>query len=311
MANQEPAAAPSPRQTLSYLMSLLEARGLRPNSKLGQNFLIDLNLIDLLVRTAEVSRDDLVLEVGTGTGSLTTRLAERAGAVLGVELDPGYYELVRDFTSAHHHVKLLRGDILKNKNQINPAVLEALRDGLARSGLKRLKLVANLPYVVATPVITNFLLSDLPFERMVVTIQWEVAERLAAKPSTKDYSALSVLVQALADVTIVRRLPPGVFWPRPKVHSAFVLIRPNSAKRAAVGDIASLHRFLHRLYMHRRKNLRGALLPHYGERYTKPELDAHLTAHGFDPGTRAEALTVVEHLQLWRSFEASTPGPAA
>lgn len=298
----EPTVNPKPRQTLSYLQQLLEARGLHTNSKLGQNFLIDLNLIDLAVRVAELTREDLVLEVGCGTGSMTTRLAEQAGAVLGVELDPGYVELVRDFTRGQAHVKLIHGDILERKHCINPEVIAALRAGLTHKEIRRLKLVANLPYVVATPVITNLLMSDLPFERMVVTVQWELAERLRARPSTKDFNALSVIVQALADVQVVRRLPPTVFWPRPKVYSAIVLIKPNPAKRAAISDLDRFHGFVHKLYLHRRKNLRGALLPHVADRFDKATLDAHLTRHGFDPQGRAEALKVERHLDLWRSF---------
>jgi 16S rRNA (adenine1518-N6/adenine1519-N6)-dimethyltransferase len=299
---------PSPRQTLSFLQSLLEARGLRPNSKLGQNFLIDLNLLDLIVRTAELDRSDLVLEVGCGTGSLTGRLAGQAGAVLAVDVDAGYLNLARDLTSMFGNIEFLHTDILKNKNTLQPAVLEKLAQMRGRPGLSRLKLVANLPYVVATPVIANLLLSDLELERMVVTVQWELAARLAARPSTPDFGVLSVLVQSLAEVTVVRRLPPSAFWPRPKVESGIVLIQPRAEKRAAVGDLASFHRFLHQLYLHRRKNLRGALWPHLSERFTKPALDAVLVHHGFDPAGRAEALSVADHQRLWRAVS-SSPTP--
>jgi 16S rRNA (adenine1518-N6/adenine1519-N6)-dimethyltransferase len=294
----------SPRQTLSYLRDLFEARGLRPKSKLGQSFLIDLNLLDLIVRVAELDRGDLALEVGTGSGSLTARLAEQAGQVLGVELDAGFCALARETTAAYANVTLLNVDALKNKNQINPVVLDALGTLLARPEIKRLKLVANLPYVVATPVITNFLLTELPFERMVVTIQWELAERLVARPSTKDYSALSVLVQSLAAVEVVRRMPPQAFWPRPKVDSAIVLIRPDPARRALIADLPAFHDFIRDLYLHRRKNLRGALLPVVRGRFTKESLDERLHAHGFDPAGRAEALTVEEHRKLWEALRA-------
>src|SRR5262245_33696451 len=204
---------PAPRQTLSYLRNLFEERGIRPKNKLGQNFLIDLNLIDLLVRTAELSQDDLAVEIGSGTGSLTTRLAAHAGAVLSVEIDPAFHALVRETVGPCDNVVLLHEDVLKNKNQLNPAVLAELEALRQRSGCSRLKFVSNLPYAVATPVISNFLLSELPFERMVVTVQWEIAERLTASPGTKDYGALAVLVQSVADVGLVRRLSPAVFWP--------------------------------------------------------------------------------------------------
>src|SRR5205814_7641611 len=137
------------------------------SSKLGQCFLIDLNLIDVIVREAELTRDDLVLEVGVGTGSLTMKMAELAGAVVGVEIDAGMFALASDFTRAWPNVKLLHGDVLASKHVLNPEVVQLLREGRDRGGFKRLKLVANLPYVVATPVIANLLLlEELPLERM-------------------------------------------------------------------------------------------------------------------------------------------------
>jgi 16S rRNA (adenine1518-N6/adenine1519-N6)-dimethyltransferase len=290
------------RQTLSYLREMFEARGLRPKNKLGQSFLIDLNLLELIVRTAELTPEDLAIEVGTGSGSLTARLCEQAGAVLGVELDPGFFELALESTAAFTNVTLIRADILKSKNQINPEVLEAIDRIRMIAGMKQLKLVANLPYVVATPVISNLLLTNLPFERMVVTIQWELGLRLAAQPSTKDYSALSVIVQSLADVEIVRRLPPSAFWPRPKVDSAIVCIRPRPEKRDRIADLPGFHVFIRELYLHRRKNLRGALLPIFRECYSKAALDGLLIENRFDPAGRAEALSVEEHLRLFDSL---------
>jgi 16S rRNA (adenine1518-N6/adenine1519-N6)-dimethyltransferase len=292
----------SPRQTLTYLRDLFEARGLRPKSKLGQCFLIDLNLVDLIVRCAALSRRDVVVEVGCGTASLTTRLAERAGAVVGVEIDKGFYDMAREFTAAIPHVHILHADILARKNQLNPEVIAAIQQTLKLPGIEQLKLVANLPYVVATPVITEFLLSTLAFERMVVTIQWELAERLVAGPSTKDYGALSVIVQSLADVELVRRMPPAAFYPRPKVDSGIVMIKPSREKRAQIGNVQSFHEFVRQLYVHRRKNLRGALLPMVAERLSKPELDERLRSAGFDPSGRAEALTVEGHQRLWRAI---------
>jgi 16S rRNA (adenine1518-N6/adenine1519-N6)-dimethyltransferase len=292
----------SPRQTLSYLRNLFEGRGIRPKSKLGQNFLIDLNLVDLLIRTAELTGDDLVLEIGSGTGSVTALLAEQAGAVLSVELDAAFCDLTRQAIRGHENVTLMHADILRNKNELNPGVLETLAAMQQRSGCGRLKLVANLPYVVATPVIANLLLSELLFERMVVTVQWEIAERLAATPSTKPYGALAVLVQSVADVTVVRRLAPSVFWPRPKVASAIVHIRPNAAKRARAGDVLRLRHFLRDLYAHRRKNLRGALTGWPTGRREKAVVDTKLAQLGLTGTMRAEALDVEQHLRLCAAF---------
>jgi 16S rRNA (adenine1518-N6/adenine1519-N6)-dimethyltransferase len=296
-------APSSPRQTLSYLRNLFEGRGIRPKSKLGQNFLIDLNLLDLLLRTAELTRSDLAVEIGTGTGSLTARLAEQAGAVLGVEVDPAFYALTREAIAGQDdRVVLLHHDVLANKNAIRTEVLTALEELRQRLGCTTLKLVANLPYAVAVPVLTNFLISELGFERLVATVQWEIAERLLAQPDTKDYGALAVLVQNLADVELVRQLPPAVFWPRPQVGSAIVCIRPSTAKRAHVGDVMRLRRFLRDLYVHRRKNLRGALAGSPRGRVDKAEVDRKLAPLGLDGRVRAETLDLEQHLRLCAAF---------
>jgi 16S rRNA (adenine1518-N6/adenine1519-N6)-dimethyltransferase len=179
-----PVASQQPRQTLSYLQQLFRDRGIQPKNKLGQNFLIDLNLVDLIVRSAELSPDDLALEIGSGTGGLTARLIDQAGAVLSVEIDSSFHSMVCEMLGERPNVMLLYADALKNKNHLNPRVLDALTSLQERSGTRQVKLVANLPYSVATPVIGNFLLTDLPLERMVVTVQAEIAERLLAQPAT-------------------------------------------------------------------------------------------------------------------------------
>jgi 16S rRNA (adenine1518-N6/adenine1519-N6)-dimethyltransferase len=294
---------PSPRQTLTYLRTLMEARGIQPKKKLGQNFLIDLNLLGVIERAAELGREDLVLEVGSGTGSLTNRLAELAGFVLSVEIDPEFFALAQEAVAGRPNVTLLCTDILKNKNRLNPDVLAKLAELQKVSGCSRLKLVANLPYVVAAPVISNFLLSEFSLERMVVMVQWEIAERLLAPPGTEHYGALSVLVQSLADVETIRsRVPPTVFWPRPQVASAIVRIRPSAAKRAHVGDVLRFRSFLRDLYTHRRKNLRGALSGLPSGRRTKAEVDQKLAELGLDPRARAEALNFEQHLRLCAAF---------
>src|SRR5215211_6134965 len=181
---------PSPRQTLSYIQGLLQSRRLVPKNKMGQNFLIDLNLLDLIVRTAELSKEDCVLEVGTGTGSLTTRLANAAGGVFTVELDHEFYEMSRQLLAAWRNVRQMHGDALAGKNELSRHLLDGW-DALAKElGLTRRKLVANLPYAIATPLVANLLIAGVPIERMVVMIQWEVAERMTAAPGTKDYGAL-------------------------------------------------------------------------------------------------------------------------
>jgi 16S rRNA (adenine1518-N6/adenine1519-N6)-dimethyltransferase len=293
---------PSPRQTLSYIQGLLQSRRLVPKNKMGQNFLIDLNLLDLVVRTAELTKEDCVLEVGTGTGSLTARLADRAGGVFTVELDPEFYEMSRQLLAGRANVRQMHGDALAGKNELSRHLLDGW-DALARElGLTRRKLVANLPYAIATPLIANLLIAGVPIERMVVMIQWEVAERMVAGPGTKDYGALAILLQSIADVEVVRRIAPANFWPRPLVDSAIVRIKPNAEKAKRVPDRSAWRAFLRDLYTQRRKNLRQALSGWPQGRRDKKEVDAKLAAAGFDGSARAETLTVEQHLALWAAF---------
>lgn len=296
----------SPRQTLSFLRELLHERGIEPKSKRGQNFLIDLNLLEVLLRRAELTRDDLAIEVGSGTGNMTARLAERAGAVLSVEIDPDFFELARENVDDKTNVVLLHTDVLRRKNDLNPVMLTALEALRVKSKCQHLKLVANLPYSVATPVIANFLISDVPVERMVVTVQWEIAARLLAEPGVKDYGALAVMVQSLAEVSLVRRLPPTVFWPRPQVDSAIVDIRPQADLRQRVvervGGVQAFRNFLRDLYVHRRKNLRMALTGWPGGRRAKEDVDAKLAALNIDGRLRAETLDPEQHLTLCAAF---------
>jgi len=300
--NQTPVTNPAPRQTQSYLCDLFQCNRLHPKNKLGQNFLIDLNLVDFIVRSAELTRADLALEVGSGTGSLTAKLAEVAGSVLSVEIDPAFYALAMETAHGHGNVCFLNADALKNKNQMNPDVLASLAELKEKYRPQRVKLVANLPYAVATPVITNLLIAGVALDRMVVTVQWEIAQKLIARPSTKDYGALAVLVQSLANVEILRRLPPTVFWPRPQVESGIVRIHPNAEKRQQIADVQRFRFFLRDLYSHRRKNLRGGLISVTGHQHEKAIVDAKLAELGYTGTERAEQLSIEQHLQLCEAF---------
>ncbi len=194
---------------------------------------------------------------------------------------------------------------LASKHLINPEVLDNVRAGLAVSPDRTFKLVANLPYNIATPIISNLLVSpDLCPSQMVVTIQLELAERLKAGPESDAYGGLSVLVQSVADVEIVRTLPPKVFWPKPKVESAVVKITPNAEKRAAIADLAWLHAVVRRIFLHRRKNLRRVLYSAWRGQWTKPEVDAMLESLGLTGLVRAEAMNVEEFLSLADALKA-------
>jgi 16S rRNA (adenine1518-N6/adenine1519-N6)-dimethyltransferase len=300
--NENPTTNPAPRQTQSYLRELFQCNRLHPKNKLGQNFLIDLNLVDFLVKSADLTRADLAVEIGSGTGSLTAKLADLAGSVLSVEIDPAFHALALETVHGHDNVRILNADALKNKNLINPDVFTNLEEMKAKYQPQRVKLVANLPYAIATPLITNLLIAGTEIDRMIVTVQWEIAERLTARPNTKDYGALAVLVQSLADVEILRKLAPTVFWPKPQVDSGIVRIIPNAEKRRQVADVQRFRYFLRDLYSHRRKNLRGGLISVTGHQHEKAIVDAKLAEIGYTGTERAETLSIEQHLQLCEAF---------
>ena len=291
-------------QTLSFLRKRFREVGIRPSGRHGQNFLIDLNLQRLIVDAAHLEPRDVVLEVGTGTGALTALIAARAAAVVSVELDPQLHQLASEELYGFENVTLLRQDALKNKNHFDPRVLDALGSRLDAHRGSRFKLVANLPYNIATPVLTNLLASGPVPASMTATIQKEVADRITARPSTKDYGALSIWIQSQCRAEIVRTLPPTVFWPRPKVTSAIVHIELDGRLRGRIGDLEFFHGFVRSMFIHRRKFLRGVLLAAYKDRLAKPEVDQIMADLGLSPEARAEQLDVEAMLALGETVRA-------
>lgn len=288
----------SERQTLSFLAKTLERAGLQPKTRYGQNFLIDLNLLNILIEGAELARNDVVLEIGTGLGSLTKSLAHRAGHVITVEVDRDLQALASRELNSLPNVELHTCDALRNKNHLRREILDAVASAMAKIDGARFKLVANLPYNVATPIISNLLTESPLVERMVITIQKELGDRIIAPPSCKDYSALSVWMQALCDCEILRVLPPSVFWPRPKVDSAILRIRPREEKRNRIQDLSFFHTKLRALFFHRRKFLRSQLATAVQEELDKTEVDAILEGLRLAPNLRAEQLTVEQIIDL-------------
>lgn len=283
-------------------MRRFEEAGIAPDIRRGQNFLIDLNLLDLIIKAADLGPGDVVLEVGTGMGSLTARMAEVADEVVTVEVSAPVYQLASEELIDYPNVTMLFQDALKNKNQFAEEVLEQVRAKVAAVPGRKFKLCANLPYNIATPILSNLLtVEPLPYS-MTATIQLELAERIVAPPSSKDYSALSVWMQAVSDVAIVRTMPPSVFWPRPRVVSAIVHIEPNAAKRARIADPTYFHNFVRGLFLHRRKFLRGVLVAQFKEKFDKPAIDAVLAEFGFESNVRAEELPVETLIRLADAF---------
>ncbi len=286
------------RQTISFLKRRFREAGMRPDTRHGQNFLIDLNLVQLLADSAKLGRRDVALEVGTGTGSLTALLAAHAGAVVTVEISQELNQLAKEELVDYDNVTLLHMDALRNKNHLNATVLETIARLVAAAPGRRLKLAANLPYNIATPIISNLLLTDIVPHTMTVTIQKELADRIMARPRTKDYSALSVWIQSQCETHLVRVLPPSVFWPRPKVHSAIIHLVVDKAKRAQIPELRFFHAFARNVFRHRRKFLRSGLVSAYKSELGKPAIDDVLAQMQYGADVRAEQLEVAELLAL-------------
>ncbi|WP_240491219.1 16S rRNA (adenine(1518)-N(6)/adenine(1519)-N(6))-dimethyltransferase RsmA [Pirellula sp. SH-Sr6A] len=301
----------SERQTYTYLSRTFEAAGMQPKTKYGQNFLIDLNILDILARGADLQRTDVILEVGTGMGSLTKRIAPHVGHMITIEIDRELQVLAARELEENTNVTMLTFDALRNKNHLRDEVMETVREKLALFPGARFKLVANLPYNVATPIISNLLSVDPLPERMVVTIQKELAERIVSPPSCKDYSALTIWMQSQCDCEILRNLPPTVFWPRPRVDSSILRIIPNAAKRERIVDLDYFHKTLRALFFHRRKFLRSQLATATQDHLSKPQVDEILAKLQFSESLRAEQLSVEQIIDLLEESRRLTPPPQA
>jgi len=288
----------SQRQTISFLTQRFADAGIRPVTRNGQNFLVDLNLVDLLVNSGQLSKRDVVLEVGTGTGSLTAMMAKLAAHVITVEIDAQLYQLASEELVKFDNVTMLQQDALRNKNNLDSRLLAAVQEQLDTHPDSRLKLVANLPYNIATPIVSNLLTLDAPPHSMTVTIQLELAQRITARPKTKDYSALSIWVQSQCEASIVRELSPDVFWPRPKVNSAIIQVEPRQHLRDRIRDRVFFHQFVRSMFFHRRKLLRSCIVSAHKGLLTKPDADEIISEMELRPDARAEQLSVEQMLDL-------------
>ena len=278
---------------------LLAGAGVAPRHKWGQNFLIDLNLMRLLVDAAGLCADDTVLEVGCGTGSMTEMLAERAGAVIAVDIDPALAKIANEETADYDNVTVICGDVLATKNAINSDVLEHIGKA-RREGGGRLLLVANLPYDVAAPVMMNLLAEELSLEGMYVTVQAEVAGRMVAGPGSKAYGPLGILLQATGDVRLLRkRIRPSVFWPMPKVDSAMVAWQANREQYAKINDVQRLKGLVNMILGQRRKTIRNCLA---AGGYDDAVIERVLAKVGIDPGARGETVGVDRMVELAKTL---------
>lgn len=304
-------------QTKHQIQELLSSAGVSPNRRLGQHFLVDLNLMRLLLDAAQLSRGDVALEVGCGTGSLTQALAERAGAVVAVEIDRTLAPMAESQVAGWENVQIMHADILSGKGTLNPEVVEALEQARTRLqstgptergrevSLGRLLLVSNLPYDVASPVMIHLAKGPLVADAMFVTVQKEVAERMTAGPGRRDYGTLSIFLQATGEVEILRVLKPSVFWPPPSVDSALVRFVHDEHKSRQIQDIGILSDVVALFMGHRRKMLRACLKsvpPHLGDSDLWLKI---LEQYAVDPTLRPGDLTPSQYVDLANAWHHS------
>jgi len=257
--------------------------------KFGQNFLIDTHVLDKIIASAEVGKGDCVLEIGPGIGTMTQYLAENAGKVIAVEIDNALIPILEDTLSEYDNVTIINEDILKiDINQI----VEEKNHG------KPIKVVANLPYYITTPIIMGLFENHVPLESITVMVQKEVADRMQAGPGTKDYGALSLAVRYYAKPKTVAHVPPNCFMPRPNVGSAVIRLTRYEKPPVEAADEKYMFALIRASFNQRRKTLVNGLLNAGNLGITKEDITDALRKMGLPATVRGEALTLEQFAQL-------------
>lgn len=257
---------------------------------LGQNFLIDLNILRSIVNAAELDETKGALEIGPGIGALTQQLAKQAGKVVAVEIDQRLLPVLAETLGEYPNASVIHGDVLKLD------LSEVWKEHF--QSVSGVSVVANLPYYVTTPIIMKLLEERLPLENIVVMIQKEVADRMAAKPGTKDYGSLSVAVQYYCEPQVVIKVPHTVFIPQPNVESAVIRLRVRQSPPVAVEDETFYFEVVQASFAQRRKTISNNLLSRFFTKETKPAMEKALQEAGIDPARRGETLSLEEFAAL-------------
>lgn len=257
--------------------------------KYGQNFLIDPHVLEKIIAAAEITPDDFVLEIGPGIGTMTQYLCENARQVAAVEVDQKLIPVLEETLSGYQNVTVINEDILKiDVNELAGKY----------NGGKPIKVVANLPYYITTPIIMGLFEAHVPLKSITVMVQKEVAERMQAVPGTKEYGALSLAVQYYAKAEVVANVPPNCFMPRPKVGSAVIRLDCHKEKLVDVRDEAFLFRVIRASFHQRRKTLSNGLGNDMSLGVTKEQAAQALGRMGLEPSVRGERLSLEEFAQL-------------
>ena len=262
--------------------------------KFGQNFLIDTHVLDKIISAAEITKEDFVLEIGPGIGTMTQYLACAAREVVAVEIDKALIPILEDTLQDYSNVTVLNEDILK-------VDIKKLAD--EHKNGKPIKVVANLPYYITTPIIMGLFEGDVPIESITVMVQKEVADRMQVGPGTKEYGALSLAVQYYAEPYIVANVPPNCFMPRPKVGSAVIRLTKHAEPPVEVSDTKLMFRIIRASFNQRRKTLANGLNNSPELSFGKEEIQRAIKACGFPEGIRGEALTLEEFAALTNEFK--------
>lgn len=262
--------------------------------KFGQNFLIDTHVLDKIISAAEITKEDFVLEIGPGIGTMTQYLVCAAREVVAVEIDKALIPILEDTLQDYSNVTVLNEDILK-------VDIKKLAD--EHNNGKPIKVVANLPYYITTPIIMGLFEGDVPIESITVMVQKEVADRMQVGPGTKEYGALSLAVQYYAEPYIVANVPPNCFMPRPKVGSAVIRLTKHAEPPVEVFDTKLMFRIIRASFNQRRKTLANGLNNSPELSFGKEEIQRAIKACGFPEGIRGEALTLEEFAALTNEFK--------
>lgn len=274
-----------PRNTIE----ILQKYNFNFQKKFGQNFLIDTSVLDRIIAAAEITGEDCVLEIGPGIGTMTQYLAEKAGQVVAVEIDRNLIPILEETLADYDNVTVINDDILKV--DINKIVEQ-------RNGGRPVKVVANLPYYITTPIIMGLFEKQIPLQSITIMVQKEVAERMQSGPGTKDYGALSLAVQYYAKPEVVANVPPNCFIPRPNVGSAVIRLTRHAEPPVHVEDEKKMFALIRASFGQRRKTLVNGLTNAPGLGITKERAAAALEEMDLSPMIRGEALTLEQFAEL-------------
>lgn len=272
-----------------YTIEILQKYDFVFQKRFGQNFLIDTHVLEKIINAAQITKDDFVVEIGPGIGTMTQYLAEYAREVAAIEIDDALIPILKDTLKDWDNVTVIHNDVLKTD-------LKKLAE--EKNGGKPVKVVANLPYYITTPIIMGLFENNVPIESITIMVQKEVADRMQVGPGTKDYGALSLAVQYYAEPYIVANVPPNCFMPRPKVGSAVIRLTKHKKPPVEVNDEKLMFRLIRASFNQRRKTLVNGLKNSGELSYSKEEIEMALNTCGLPLNIRGEALTLNDFASL-------------